>query len=81
MLKDTQQEELLLSQPQFIRFRAAMKIAKACARFSKKLRREKLEQRSALRIQTFWRNQHIKHKAYIEKLGINRDRKIYFLKE
>jgi hypothetical protein len=40
MLKDTQQEELLLSQPQFIRFRAAMKIAKACARFSKKLRRE-----------------------------------------
>lgn len=50
LLKDQGMEELLLSQPQFRRFKASIVIGKAGCRFARKIRREKLELRSAIKI-------------------------------
>jgi hypothetical protein len=50
-------------------------------KFVTKSRRVKLHQRSALKIQTFWRCKNLKQKCYREILAINEEKKIYFLKE
>ena len=56
-------------------------LLKVVQKFVNKSRRAKLHQRSALKIQKFWRCKNFKHKWYKEILGINEEKKIYFLKE
>lgn len=80
-LKETGQVELLYTQEQYRRYKANRMLLRVVQKFIAKSRRAKLHQRSALKIQTFWRSKNIKHKWYKEILGINEERKIYFLKE
>jgi hypothetical protein len=54
---------------------------KAVRIFLQRFRRIKLNQKSALKIQTFWRFKNMKNKYYRQILGINDDQSIYFLKE
>ena len=60
-LREQNQEELLLSQPQYRLFRANKLLAEAMRRFAAKFRRERLLQRSALKIQNRWRAIKAKH--------------------
>ena len=71
----------MLTQPEYRMFKAGLVIAKAVGNFARKMRRQKLLQRSALKIQTLWRSKSTKQKAYIEWLNILKDKRIYFLKE
>lgn len=50
MLKEQGLEELLLTQPEYRKFKAIGLITNAVAKFTKKVRWEKLCQRSALKI-------------------------------
>ena len=48
-------EELLLTQPEFRRYKAMTVIIEAVTKFIRKVKYQKLRQRSALKIQTAWR--------------------------
>lgn len=50
-------------------------------KFVERTRREKLLQKSALKIQTSWRARRDKHLAYVRVLGLKENPRLYFLKE